>query len=79
MGVKNLGSIAAGLVARGKDPSTPVAVIEKGLAPGQRITTGPLGAIAELSKEAKVKPPAVIVIGSVVSLYQEEELCGAKR
>ena len=34
---------------------------------------------AGLAKEAKVKPPAVIVIGSVVTLYQEEELCGAKR
>ena len=79
MGVKNLASIAAGLVARGKDPATPVAVIEKGLAPGQRVTTGPLGAIAGLAKEAKVKPPAVIVIGSVVSLSREEELCGAKR
>jgi uroporphyrin-III C-methyltransferase len=78
MGVKNLASIASGLVARGKDPATPVAVIERGLAPGQRVTTGPLGAIAELAKEAGVKPPAVIVIGGVVSMYQEEELCGAK-
>jgi uroporphyrin-III C-methyltransferase len=79
MGVKNLASIASGLVARGKDPATPVAIIEQGLAPGQRVTTGPLGAIGDLAKEAGVKPPAVIVIGSVVSLYAEEELCGAKK
>jgi len=75
MGVKNLPSIASGLVARGKDPATPVAIIERGLAPGQRVTTGPLG---EIGKKAKVRPPAVIVIGDVVGLYRGEELCGAK-
>jgi uroporphyrin-III C-methyltransferase len=78
MGVKNLASIASGLVERGKDPATPVAIIERGLAPSQRVTTGPLGEIGGIAKRAKVKPPAVIVIGGVVSLYREEELCGAK-
>jgi uroporphyrin-III C-methyltransferase len=78
MGVKNLASIASGLVARGRDPATPVAIIERGLAPGQRVTTGPLGRIGEIAKEAKVKPPAVIVIGDVVGLYEGDDLCGAK-
>jgi uroporphyrin-III C-methyltransferase len=78
MGVKNLASIASGLVARGKDPETPVAIIEKGLAPGQRVTTGPLGGIGEIARREEVRPPAIIIIGSVVSLYREEDLCGAK-
>jgi uroporphyrin-III C-methyltransferase len=78
MGVKNLASIASGLVERGKDPATPVALIERGLAPGQRVTTGPLGEIGSIAKRAGVKPPAVIIIGGVVSLYREEDLCGAK-
>jgi uroporphyrin-III C-methyltransferase len=78
MGVKNLSSIAAHLVARGKDPETPVAIIERGLGAGQRVTTGPLGNIGEIGKQAGVRPPAVIVIGGVVSLYREEDLCGAK-
>ena len=79
MGVKNLASIASGLVERGKDPATPVAIIEKGLAPGQRVTTGPLGEIGERAGKAGVRPPAVIVIGSVAGLYREEELCGARQ
>ena len=78
MGVKNLASIASGLVSRGKDPATPVAVIERGLGPGQRVTTGRLGDIGGIAKEAKVKPPAVIVIGGVVGLYREEDLCGVR-
>lgn len=79
MGVRNLASIASGLVARGKDPQTPVAIIERGLGPGQRVTTGPLGEIREIGERAGVRPPAVIVIGEVVGLYRGEELCGAKR
>jgi uroporphyrin-III C-methyltransferase len=79
MGVKNLASIASGLVARGKNPATPVAIIEKGLAPGQRVTTGPLGEIGEIGKREGVRPPAVIVIGDVVGLYRGEDLCEAKK
>jgi uroporphyrin-III C-methyltransferase len=78
MGVKNLSSIASRLVARGKDPGTPVAIIERGLEAGQRVTTGPLESIGKIAKQAGVRPPAVIVIGGVVSLYREEDLCGAK-
>ena len=78
MGVKNLSSIAAKLVAGGKDAETPVAIIERGLDAGQRVTTGPLGRIGGIGKQAGVRPPAVIVIGGVVGLYREEDLCGAR-
>ncbi len=73
MGVKNLPFIAEALIKSGKDPSTPVAVIENGLRPDQRVTTGPLGEIGMIAKHAGVKPPAVIVIGGVVSLYNKDD------
>ncbi len=73
MGVKNLPFIAEALIKSGKDPSTPVAVIENGLRPDQRVTTGPLGEIGTIAKHAGVKPPAVIVIGGVVSLYNKDD------
>jgi uroporphyrin-III C-methyltransferase len=53
---------------------TPVAVIERGLRPDERVTTGPLSRIAEIAKERGVRPPAVIVIGGVVSLFVEDSL-----
>jgi uroporphyrin-III C-methyltransferase len=71
MGVKNLPLIADTLIQRGKDPGTPVAVIERGLRKDQRVTTGPLSQIGTLVREGGVRPPAVIVIGWVVSLYRE--------
>ncbi|KLK87568.1 uroporphyrin-III methyltransferase [Methanoculleus sediminis] len=70
MGVKNLPAIAAALTANGKDPATPVAIIERGLRPDQRVTVGTLADIAEKARGAGVRPPAVIVIGGVVELYE---------
>ncbi len=74
MGVKNLPLIAEILVSHGKDPETPVAIIERGLRKDQRVTSGKLGEIGDIAREAGVKPPAVIVIGGVVTLYHEGEL-----
>jgi len=69
MGVANLGNIARALIANGKSGETPVAVIERGLRKDRRVTTGSLATIGEVAARAGVKPPAVIVIGDVVRLY----------
>ncbi len=69
MGVANLAKIAGVLVKNGKPKKTPVAIIERGLRKDRRVTTGTLATIAGRAKKAGVKPPAVIVIGDVVSLY----------
>lgn len=73
MGVKNIPSIMGNLIANGKDPDTPVAVIERGFRPDQRVTTGSISTIADLAKLRKVRPPAIIVIGDVVRLYREDD------
>lgn len=70
MGVKMLGRNMEKLIRHGKDPSTPVAVIEKGTRPDQRVTIGTLSNIAELAKERKVKAPAITVVGDVVNLHE---------
>lgn len=72
MGVANLAKIAEVLVQNGKPRTTPVAIIERGLRRDRRITTGTLADIAATAKSAGVKPPAVIVIGEVVSLYDPD-------
>jgi uroporphyrin-III C-methyltransferase len=72
MGVANLGKIAKVLMDNGKAVSTPVAIIERGLRKDRRVTTGTLATIAGAALKTGVKPPAVIVIGEVVSLYNPE-------
>lgn len=71
MGVKNLPRITAALLKYGMDENKPVAIIERGLRPDQRVTTASLVDIAEVAADKGVKPPAVIVIGDVVRLYLE--------
>ena len=69
MGVANLGKIAEALLENGKGKNTPVAIIERGLRKDRLVTTGTLATIAIKAKKTGVKPPAVIVIGNVVKLY----------
>ncbi len=71
MGVKNLPEICRELVSRGKPASTPTAVIQRGTTPAQRTVTGTLADIAQRVQEAGLTPPAIFVVGSVVSLRPE--------
>jgi len=72
MGVANLGKIADVLIRNGKAASTMVAVIERGLRKDRRVTTGSLATIADAARKKGIKPPAVIVIGDVVKLYNPD-------
>ncbi len=66
MGVKNRQKIALELIKAGRDPSEPVAFVEKATTPDQREIFTTLGDLAQSPPE--VSPPAVMVVGQVVSL-----------
>jgi uroporphyrin-III C-methyltransferase/precorrin-2 dehydrogenase/sirohydrochlorin ferrochelatase len=68
MGVSRLRETADRLIEYGRDPATPAAVVEDGYGPQQRLTVGTLASIADLAAERGVRPPAVIVVGDVVTL-----------
>jgi len=68
MGVKNLPDITRRLVANGRSPQTPVALIRWGTTPGQQTVTGTLDNIAQRVRKAGLKAPAIIVVGDVVDL-----------
>jgi uroporphyrin-III C-methyltransferase len=70
MGIKRLGENVRALLDNGKSPETPVAIIERGTTPEERVTIGTLGTIVALAEERKVEAPAVIVIGEVVKLRE---------
>jgi len=55
-------------VSAGHDPLTPVAVVESGCTPQQRITVGTLVTIADRADAVGVQPPAVTIVGDVVTL-----------
>ena len=72
MAVENAPAIAEALLAGGREPGTPVAVVCDGTMPAERTVLSTLGALAaDLAREA-VQPPAIIVIGDVVAVAHPE-------
>ncbi|MFQ6085616.1 MAG: uroporphyrinogen-III C-methyltransferase [Candidatus Bathyarchaeia archaeon] len=68
MGVGKIQAIMEQLTKGGRNPDTPVAVIERGTTKGQRTVIGTIRDIAEKARKRGVKPPATIAIGEVVRL-----------
>ena len=68
MGVKNLSGICGNLMEAGMDPETPAAMVRWGTTPRQRAVTGTLATMPEVVEKAGIKPPAILVVGKVVTL-----------
>jgi uroporphyrinogen III methyltransferase/synthase len=66
MGLKNLPRITAELIAHGRAPETPVALVRWGTTERQETIEGTLADIVE--KARGLRPPVVIVVGEVVEL-----------
>jgi len=73
MGVRQLPQIAESLIAAGRPPSEPVAVVERGTLPDQRTVTGTLQSIAEIARREDLRAPAITVIGPVAGLSGQLE------
>jgi len=71
MAVAHLGAVAAELVRHGRDPATPVAIIQAGTTREQRVLTSTLARAGADCAAHAIKPPAVVVIGDVVRLGAE--------
>lgn len=72
MAVENAPAIAAALLERGKDATTPVAIICDGTMPTERTVLSTLGNLAADLARENVKPPAIIVVGDVVRVAHPE-------
>ncbi|GLI03463.1 uroporphyrinogen-III C-methyltransferase [Phytohabitans aurantiacus] len=66
MGLKNLPAIAATLLAHGRSPDTPTAVVQEGTTASQRTVRTTLGAVTEVA--SSFRPPAIVVVGEVVGV-----------
>jgi uroporphyrin-III C-methyltransferase/precorrin-2 dehydrogenase/sirohydrochlorin ferrochelatase len=70
MAVAHLDAVAAELIKRGRDASTPVAVICDGTTPDQHVLTSTLADVSADAARAGIRPPAIVVIGEVVRLRE---------
>ncbi len=68
MGARTLPSVVTELLAHGRPPQTPVALIRWGTTQAQETLIGSLADIAGKAQAAGLEPPVVAVIGDVVAL-----------
>lgn len=68
MGLRFVADIAAAAMAQGVRPDMPIAVIDNGTRTTQRVVAGTLSDIGEKVDAAALKGPALIMIGTVVTL-----------
>ncbi|MFD2207158.1 siroheme synthase CysG [Kiloniella antarctica] len=73
MGISNADQIASKLIRHGLDRNTPVAIIENGTRPNQRVLPGKLLDTAHMVETHNITGPALIVIGSVASFASKAD------
>jgi len=71
MGVEALPDIAARLQEQGRDPETPVALVQWGTWAQQRVVVGTLATIVDEAQRVGMTPPAVCIVGEVVRLREK--------
>ena len=68
MGLVGLPVICEQLIAHGRAPDTPIALIQQGTTAQQMVLTGTLASMPALVEQTEIKPPTLLIVGEVVSL-----------
>jgi uroporphyrinogen III methyltransferase/synthase len=71
MGVRTLPAIAEQLIAGGRNPDEPAAVIERGTLPDQRTIAATLATIATVAADEDVRAPSITIVGPVAALHAQ--------
>ncbi len=71
MGLSNLAEIARRLIAAGRNADTPAMAVRWATRATQSTIVGTLATLPALVEQARMKPPATIVIGEVVGLREK--------
>ena len=77
MGVAGLERLRAQLLAHGRAPSTPFALVENGSRAQQRVVCGRLDRLPELAQRHAVRSPALLILGEVAALATQLHWFGA--
>ena len=71
MGLHGAPTLCKELVAHGLPASTPVALVEQGTTPQQRVFTATLETLLDVIANEDIKPPTLIIVGDVVTLHDK--------
>lgn len=70
MGTEKLNIIIEKIKIGSKNVKIPVAIIQNGTLKNQIVIKGDLDNIVEMAREAKIKPPAIVIVGNIVNLNE---------
>ncbi len=71
MGLHGAPTLCKEMVAHGLPASTPVALVEQGTTPQQRVYIATLDTLLDVIASEDIKPPTLIIVGEVVSLHEK--------
>ncbi|WP_397606796.1 siroheme synthase CysG [Silanimonas sp.] len=71
MGVQGLDTIRDRLIAHGRAPTTPFALVENGSRANQRVVLGTLADLPERALAENVRSPALLILGEVAALASD--------
>ncbi len=71
MGLIGLEKICQSLIAHGSPNDLPIALIQQGTTSHQRVITGTLTTMPDIIASSSIKPPTLIIIGTVVTLHDK--------
>ena len=71
MGIGGVSEICTQMIRHGLPSTTSAAVVRNGTLPDQQTLLGTLGTLPRLIAESGIKPPALIIVGSVVGLHEK--------
>ena len=71
MGLHGAPTLCREMVAHGLPASTPVALVEQGTTPQQRVFTATLDTLLDVIAAQDIKPPTLIIVGEVVNLHDK--------
>ncbi|WP_035573084.1 uroporphyrinogen-III C-methyltransferase [Halomonas halocynthiae] len=69
MGLGSIATIAEQLIAHGAGADLPLALVEQGTTQRQRVHTGTLGKLPAAITQDIIRPPTLIIVGTVVTLH----------
>lgn len=72
MGLTWCAALSERLIEHGRDPQTPVAIVERGTRDDQRTLITRLDQLAMTVAEHQPQSPSLLIIGEVVSLYRQD-------
>lgn len=78
MGIRSAAPWSEALLRQGKPEQTPVVIVRRCSLPDQLVVRCTLGTVADVIRERKLRPPAVIIVGPVAAMAPDQPWFSAR-